>query len=567
MPERDDTINGLLYSQIGYEPAIPLRVAVRSSDRSHLGDEAQCSLFCQNVLERSVELNYWGEIWGSHWWIAEFPANMKEAEYHVKVTDNENTVHEGDSLRIKSDILWESTVFPMSVEMLETRARMAQCERGWMDAGMMWQESNAHSSMILGLLDVLEKGFRFLSADNIGRIQLQVINGCDYLVLTQEKAADLGHARGALSHDLLGHKNEILPNDAFKAVVAWRRACQLLPDTFKNEKERYESAANTTMRWLKNIAQPLGDKGLCRRQRGLAEDTPIPTNEWTTRDLVMRCWGELETYKCGKAAAKASCIETAQAIISRQITEAEAESGFYGHFREYDSTDWSEKSWTHSIFGGQFGVDAGGTFPNYLLPLIEMMKLWPNDADAPRWRETLECFANGYLIPACRKNPFLIVPQGIFGEEGPLWFTGTFHGMNCIYGLTAALALELADLLDISELITIAYANLQWVAGLNAGLTTESIKNGCHAYRRDIPPNEALPVSMIHGIGHHTAGTWFGTRGVICNGFATGDQFQFDVIPTRESDGPRSFTDEDWIPHSAAWLSGCTRLMNTLHSQ
>ena len=85
---------------------------------------------------------------------------------------------------------------------------------------------------------------------------------------------------------------------------------------------------------------------------------------------------------------------------------------------------------------------------------------------------------------------------------------------------------------------------------------------GCVIYSTDLPANVALPASMICGVGQRWAGTWFQTRGVVCNGFTTGEQFKYDVAPRQENDGPFSFTDEDWIPHSAAWITGLTRLKN-----
>jgi hypothetical protein len=77
----------------------------------------------------------------------------------------------------------------------------------------------------------------------------------------------------------------------------------------------------------------------------------------------------------------------------------------------------------------------------------------------------------------------------------------------------------------------------------------------------DIPEHEALPASMIHGVGQRWAGGWTTMRGSICNGFATGEQFKFDVPPTLENDSKITFTDEDWITHCGGWLSGCSRLL------
>ncbi|HYW95215.1 MAG TPA: hypothetical protein VE870_06495, partial [Bacteroidales bacterium] len=142
------------------------------------------------------------------------------------------------------------------------------------------------------------------------------------------------------------------------------------------------------------------------------------------------------------------------------------------------------------------------------------------------------------------------MPLGIFGKEGPIWFAGPFHGTNTIYGYTAALALELASMLDEPRLKDIAYGNLLWLAGLNAGITKENLK-ACVIFSTDVPEGAALPASMMCGVGNRWAGTWFGTRGVICNGFSTGEQFKMDTKPVKANDGPVSFTDEDWIPHSA----------------
>ena len=308
-----------------------------------------------------------------------------------------------------------------------------------------------------------------------------------------------------------------------------------------------------------NEAKPMGDKGMSKRQRGLSEDAFIPEDEWMTRDLVTMTWASLEKYKLGDESAKQNCVNYARKVMERQISESKAENGYYGHFYEYTSTSHSEKSWCHGIVNNQFGADIGGIYPNYLMPLIEMQSIWPEHEDTNRWKQTLQQFANGYLIPACSENPFSLVPLGIYGNEGPIWFAGPFHGTNTIYGYTAALALELSKIFDESKLKAIAYDNLQWLAGLNPGITKENLKEAV-VFSTDVPEGAALPSSMICNVGDRWAGTWFNTRGVICNGFSAGTQFQFDIDPTKENDGPFSFTDEDWIPHNAGWLTGLVRL-------
>jgi hypothetical protein len=259
------------------------------------------------------------------------------------------------------------------------------------------------------------------------------------------------------------------------------------------------------------------------------------------------------------AGARDAATAYARQIMARQIAEEKNENSYWGHFLEYTGMSHSEKSWIHGIVGKDFGADIGGVYPNYLMPLIEMSNLWPDHEDVPKWIETLRQFTYGYLIPACKANPFYIVPQGIFGAEGPVWFCGTFHGTNTIYGFTAALAMELAGMFNEPVLRDIAYGNLQWLAGLNGGITRENLKASV-IFSADIPEGVALPSSMMCHVGKNWAGSWFQTRGVICNGFSTGKQFVYDTEPKKENDGPFSFTDEDWIPHSAAWLTGLVRL-------
>lgn len=308
----------------------------------------------------------------------------------------------------------------------------------------------------------------------------------------------------------------------------------------------------------------MGDYGYMRIQRGLPADAVIPNNEWPTRDLIGFCTAALEMHKNGIDDASAHAIDFAKQIMKRQIPKEEAKSGYYGNFYEFDSMKHAETSWTQGIApsenGVEFGADIGGIYPNYLVPFIEMIKMFPDHEDAAKWKESLNNFTYGYLIPACEANPFYLVPQGIFDNEGPVWFCGTFHGTNSIYGYTAALAFELADFLNEPGLKKIAYGNIQWIAGLNAGITRENVKLGCVVFSTDIPEGVALPSSMICHIGKRWAGTWFQTRGVICNGFSTGTQFVFDNEPKKENDGPFSLTDEDWIPHSAGWLTGLMRM-------
>jgi len=554
-------VAGLLFSQIGYELDFSVRLLVRLPKKGLMGEKAVCQLIpTMNENKYKKACNYWGEIWGSHWWVAEFREIKEAGEWNVEIVNGNDILFQAKGLRVAKNILWDKTIEHCAVDMLERRVHFTKVGAGWQDAGTLWVESPAQSAMVISLCELLEKRTEAFDETFKKRIYKQITVGCDYFVMLQKKATELGFAPGAQSHDLHGHEKDILPNDAMKTVVALCKAIRVLPAEFSEKIEKYKETAYLSFKWLISIAKPMGDRGLSRFQRGIAENTVIPADEWQTRDMVTLCWAALEQFEIGNNAAKAEAIKFADQIIQRQIVKEKAEKGFFGHFIEYPSLPHSEKSWIHGIVNNQFGADIGGIYPNYLLPLIEMLKLWPEHEAASKWKTCLEMFVNGYLIPACEQNPFYLVPQGIFGGEGPVWFCGTFHGTNAIYGYTAALALELAKLIDNPKLKNIAYGNLQWLVGLNGGITRENLKEGCVIFSADVPEGAALPASMMCGVGNRWAGTWFQTRGVICNGFSTGKQFVYDTEPKKVNDGPNSLTDEDWIPHTAAWLTGLMRL-------
>jgi len=557
-----DGAAGLLFSQVGYETGLPVRIIIRLPKKEDLPDSAICVLIpTDSENQHSISCKYWGKLWKSAWWVAEFNDIREVGEWDIEIRNGNKVLLRDKGLKVGKNILWDSTIEWSSVDMLERRRLFTKVGAGWQDAGTLWVESPAQSAMIIALAELLEKRVKSFNEAFIDRIYEQITVGCDYMIMTQEKAFELGFEKGSFSHDLLGHEKDILPNDASKAVVALLKAVSLLPDKYADKKQKYLKAANLAFDWLLKKAKPMGDYGYMRIQRGLSEDAIIPKDEWLTRDLLVMCRASLEFYKQGKPEAKELAVDYARKIMNRQIKKEKALNGFYGNFYEFDSMDHAETSWVHGIVGNsQFGADMGGIYPNYLIPLIDLLKMFPDHKDAERWKETLKNFTYGYLIPGCEANPFFLVPQGIFKNEGPIWFCGTFHGTNAIYGFTAALALELEKLFNEPKLRKIAYSNLQWVAGLNSGITKENIKKGCLVFSTDIPEGVALPASMICHIGKRWAGTWFQTRGSICNGFSAGEQFKYEVAPKKVNDGPFSLTDEDWIPHSAGWLTGLMRL-------
>jgi hypothetical protein len=262
--------------------------------------------------------------------------------------------------------------------------------------------------------------------------------------------------------------------------------------------------------------------------------------EWMTRDLVTLLACAVELTRAGESRTLDVAARYAREIMSRQITPKENEGGYHGHFRTYASARFSEKAWIHH----HMGYDAGGTFPHYLIPLIEIARLWPEHPEAPEWRRTVKDFAYGYFLPACQGNPFRLLPTGYFSGQGLLTFSGLWHGINGAYGSAAALALELERFTGDVRFRSIAIGNMQWIAGLNSGISESG---------------EYRSKSMIYGIGDEFIGGWTKIPGSICNGFESDPQFTF-TTPRAQEDGPFYSTDEDWITHTGGWLSALGRL-------
>ncbi|MBC8141353.1 MAG: hypothetical protein H7Y38_07910, partial [Armatimonadetes bacterium] len=347
-------------------------------------------------------------------------------------------------------------------------------------------------------------------------------------------------------------------SDTMKAAVCWARAARLLPDTLAEKRTAYRTRAANAMDFLRERAKPCGDHGFDRGFHGAPPDYAVP-DEWMTRDLLQHCWAATELAKDDESFLP-EAVALANRVVARQVPASEAGryDGLYGHFRTFDTGDLIEKAWCHNLENKIAGADAGGHFPHWVLPLLTLAEAFPAHPDSPRFRECVRDFAYGYFLPACSRNPFYLLPLGYYEGQGLVSFAGLWHGMNAAYGLAAALAWEFERAFGDAAFRAVYTGNLQWIAGLNAGLTRESLA-GSTLFDTEIAAGIAVPVSLIHGIGTRCAGSWLNIKGAICNGFAVGAQFKFDIPANTENDAPTSFTDEDWISHAGAWLSALSR--------
>src|SRR5271169_1759533 len=97
-----DGVAGLLFSQVGYEPGLPIRVIVRLPEKKLLKEGATCLLIPSPGRNGnySAECAYWGEIWGSHWWIAEFSPLNETGTWSVEIMSDGRAVFHDEGLHV-----------------------------------------------------------------------------------------------------------------------------------------------------------------------------------------------------------------------------------------------------------------------------------------------------------------------------------------------------------------------------------------------------------------------------------------------------------------------------------
>ena len=541
------SISGILRSCVGYDHKDPVRLVLRSDDGLVVRADAGWRVVDgHGSVITSGRWAAWGECWHSHWWQAEV-GPLAPGSYRLEPLGVDGWLH-GTShpFVVGEDHLWQATWRTVALDQLDSRIRKPP--GGWLDCGSHWREANSTAAQIIGLVDALDHRGNELAEADAGRLRAHVMIGCDYLAQCQDAAEG-----GALMHNLPwvytpapGLAIPPARSDAPKAACAWAGAAAILDRHQPDKASDYRRRARLALDWFART--PPTQAGFVANIHG-APDGFLPSESMTC-DLLMCLDARVRLGDQDPA------IALADEIMARQIRPDQAEDGLHGHFRTFASASFSEKAWIHH--GGPLH-DGGGTFPLHLFGFLGLLQRWGDHPRASAWRRTLDAAAFGYLLPACRANPFGLLPLGWFPGQGLIWFAGLWHGMNAAYGFAAALALDLHRLSGERGLREVAVGNLQWIAGLHAGLIA-GCDLGCRVEVLHIPDGRAESASMIHRVGDRSAGTWLNIPGSICNGFATGRQFKLDVPPERAHDAPSSFTDEDWITHSGAWLSATARL-------
>jgi hypothetical protein len=546
----------ILHSQVGYDLGEANRIVVCADKYDPLLQSASLVLSrAEGATTLNTPLVYRGRQWGRHWWIADIAECRSPGTYMARITMGGETLAVGGAFQVGRDQLWEACYPVICFEHLDTRAEQAASGKGWRDCGSDLQELSSHVVALDAICDLLETPGLELDASGRSQLLRHLVTGIEYVILLQDRASELGLGDGPVVHEF--RQDHVVTGNVAKAAMILARVGRVLRGTEPELARDCLSRAEQAFEWISahgpivNEEEPIFFPPV----HGAPEGSGPPPDQWMTRDLVMMARAAVELHKAGLSSYQGHGIDYADRVMARQVPRASAEGGLWGHFYTYDDYEqyggarFAEKANIHCGAWSRDGriYNKGGHYPHYLLPLVDMLGLWPEHPRATEWRRCLEQFVEGYLIPAMETSPFEVLPAGCFSGEGLLHFSGWYHAHNGMYALAASLALELYSVLHRPRLRELAVANLQWVAGLNAG----------------VPDSESagryVPVSMITGVGREHRGGWTGIPGTICNGFAATPQFTVEP-PRAETDVPAHLHDEGYIAHSLPFVAALGRL-------
>lgn len=558
---------GLLTNQIGYDSQHRIRFIFRSEMLLKLDSGATWVITTTDGLP-VADGNWasWGKLWNEYWWVAEL-TSLAVGNYQLSTHDSEGRLWQ-EWIEVGSKPYFTKAFEAVALDQFERRSMISTVSgKGWIDCGSYLSEANSHAVSVIGMCKFYLKRRNELEAGQIERLVRQIQVGCKYFLFLSEEAIRLGLPKGTYQHEPV-NKTVWLLEDSLQVGQALCLAVQvfrLAGDTdfarqlLQNAETNYDFLSKDPDTLVKRMVSGLPPCSLSEdvelshfsaRTHALPSETPLPT-VWMTRELLLYLQFQLLLTELTGSDLEAEMFAVAEEILSRRIENEKSNSEMIsGCFLPFPGVDQAEVACCHH----SVGRDTGGVFPHFVIPLWELSQRYPSNPLSETCRTAVDDFIKGYLKPFASASPFSLLPNTWKHGEGWLFFAGLWHGINASYALMAMQCFYFAEQLDLPWLHELGKAQMDWIAGLNAGLTLES-QYGSLMSEQDVASGEAVPVSMIYGVGKRFAGSWRTIRGSICNGFSRGRQFHFDIEPLTLEDRPDSFTDEDWITHSGAWLA------------
>ena len=563
----------LLYSQLGYYPLGDKQAFLRGAPACGgklAGSDAFTVVDAHGAPAYAGTLRYWGEIWRSHWWVADFTDFTQVGEYRV-VTDA------GASLPflISEDVLSRQGLRTVALDQLDDRKVFGSL--GWRDCGTEIRELSSMVVTVLALLDLWENP-AMLTQDR-ARLMETLCFGVDSLLASQEHWRDDPERDGRFNHDAFRrHFSSDYHNwhDTAYTLTALARAYPLLrlyaPERaqaclaacekgYDNATRRpYHLESDFKARTHPQI--PYAEDEFGEFFHSLAANMYDKPQGWQmphtlrTRDKLMFADACCLLYEAtGEGRYLDTAVAFANSACARQCRHAEGIArdgvGFFYEFEDDDDAFVLEFAHNHRSH-------MGSITPVTLSPLVKLARLLPNSPHVAEWMNTLRAYADLYVKTATALTPLSIYPVSVYKNPvhgGVKFFGIVVHGFTCLYGMIAKNLFVLSDFLQDDALARLGERNLMFAVGRNPGFPDrfDATRWTCK--------------SLIKGVGSNTFGGHHDLAAVpdgsAMNGFAM-TQFSSELRLGDLPDEPQGIRkpddsfhfNEDYLPHSHAYASG-----------
>lgn len=599
----------LLESQVGYHPSDVKHAYLRSSYEKPYIDPTGMEYIVRNDSGIEVsrgEITYWGEKWGSYWWIADFSEVTKDGSYTIEVEDQDLI---SKTFQIRPDIMTNSqleegnedqlNLVQIAMDQLDHRLKKFSDEGavqfptwdseyipGWRDCASEIRELSSHVVTVHALIDMYENPniYNNLTEEYQKKLIDQITWGADYIVFAQESSEN-PLTDGRFNHDA-GRQTNYGTTDFHNwhgsayALTVLPRAYHVFEETDPELAEKYlscaEKAYENAIYRPYNLESDLAGKSdsdgvhydvdeteyvnsLARTVYGADSDWVIPQT-LKTKDKLAFIWACTQLYEItGDETYFDSAAAFAASAAERQFTDFENPiDGVYGNFYAYEGNDeLFELEWNQN-----HRFHMGNIEPTNLKGFMDLLTIDPTHPDAAKWYNVIKTYGDNYAKGTAELSPLGIYPLAMYSDPvygGVKFFKATNHGATGMYGQIAKNFMQLGDFLGDNSYQVLANNNVEFVAGLNPGVPTSYDE---YAW---------IPMSMIKGLGNQYFDAKHGIipspMGSGQNGFSADVQFATTPISATPDapkgiinpDGSYQFN-EDYLPHSHGYVSGVALL-------
>lgn len=597
----------LLDTQIGFQTEAIKKIYLRSDTQTPSVSPTGKTFHVYDSNNQSVynsTITYWGEKWEDHWWILDFSSVKTNGTYHVSIPDLAPLTSEW--FTISATPLIDETLVKVGITQLEDRVQtpigpqsgnwqgfnnypgdtqdqiykitgQPDTRWGWPDCDSDIRELSSHIITVHALADVYENVYDHLTSTEQTRLLTQLRRGADYLVYSKESDNRFNHDKAYYTN--YATSDYYNWNDMAYGITGLVRAYNVfktsdpgLAQTYLDAAEAVHAHARSRKYHLASeFAGPGGAQGNLVHNLGrIFYDKPsgwtVPTT-LRTKAKINYLWATtlLMEVKPSTTVYQTEAIATASAIAERQFVDhLNPIEGVYGNFFEFEGDDVTfmpEYAHNHRWHMGNIS-------PTNLIGFIELLKKFPNHADAAKWYGVLKNYDH-YVKQSANLSPFKIAPVTTYSPNtvnsaysGVKYFKNILHGATTLYGQIAKNYLEVGNYFNDNEYHELASQNVQFVVGLNSGIPT-----GYNA-------KSWVAKSLLKGIGKKSFPGSGGVNGHApdgsgLNGFVFLTQFGQHAISAGpdapkgiwHSNGSLQFN-ESYLPHSHGYISGIASLEN-----